>query len=48
MQLPFKAIALVLSDNDVPIGNATSVLFKQLGGALFIPWASIHAVHIRN
>ncbi|KAI7782175.1 hypothetical protein LA080_013719 [Diaporthe eres] len=36
MQLPFTAIALVLSDNDIPIGNAIAVLFQQLGGALFI------------
>ncbi|CAH0038141.1 unnamed protein product [Clonostachys solani] len=36
MQLPYTAVALVLSDTDVPVGNAIAVLFYQLGGAIFI------------
>lgn len=36
MQLPYTAIAVVLSDDDVPVGNAIAVLFYQLGGAIFI------------
>lgn len=36
MQLPYTAIALVLSDEDIPVGNAIAVLFYQLGGAISI------------
>ncbi|KAI1821855.1 MFS general substrate transporter [Xylaria intraflava] len=36
MQLPYTAVALVLPDNDIPVGNAIAVLFYQLGGAIFI------------
>ncbi|KAI0968465.1 MFS general substrate transporter [Xylaria arbuscula] len=36
MQLPYTAIALVLPDHDIPVGNAIAVLSYQLGGAVFI------------
>ncbi|KAK8040136.1 hypothetical protein PG993_008547 [Apiospora rasikravindrae] len=36
MQLPYTAVAVVLSDDDIPVGNAIAVLFYQLGGAIFI------------
>ncbi|KAI0513194.1 MFS general substrate transporter [Xylaria bambusicola] len=36
MQLPYTAVALVLADQDIPVGNAIAVLFYQLGGAVFI------------
>ena len=36
MQLPYTAVAVTLSDKDIPVGNAVAVLFYQLGGALFI------------
>lgn len=36
MQLPYTAVAVTLSDKDVPVGNAVAVLFYQLEGALFI------------
>lgn len=36
MQLPYTAIAVTLSDDDIPVGNALAVLFYQLGGAIFI------------
>ncbi|KAI1471099.1 MFS general substrate transporter [Daldinia caldariorum] len=36
MQLPYTAVAIVLSDDDIPVGNAIAVLFYQLGGAIFI------------
>lgn len=36
MQLPYTAVALVLDDKDIPVGNAIAVLCYQLGGALFV------------
>lgn len=36
MQLPYTAVATVLDDEDIPVGNAIAVLFYQLGGALFV------------
>ncbi|KAI1130787.1 MFS general substrate transporter [Nemania abortiva] len=36
MQLPYTAIAIVLDDQDIPVGNALAVLFYQLGGAVAI------------
>ncbi|RYP77925.1 hypothetical protein DL769_003298 [Monosporascus sp. CRB-8-3] len=36
MQLPYTAVAVVLSDEDIPVGNAIAVLFYQLGGAVAI------------
>ncbi|KAM7211072.1 Major facilitator superfamily domain containing protein [Rhypophila decipiens] len=36
MQLPYTALALVLSDKDIPVGNAVAVLSYQLGGAIAI------------
>ncbi|KAI1074868.1 MFS general substrate transporter [Whalleya microplaca] len=36
MQLPYTAVAIVLSDEDIPVGNALAVLFYQLGGAVSI------------
>ncbi|KAM7202702.1 putative HC-toxin efflux carrier [Rhypophila sp. PSN 637] len=36
MQLPYTAVAVVLSDEDIPTGNAIAVLFYQLGGAIAI------------
>lgn len=35
-QLPYTAVAVVLSDEDIPVGNALAVLFYQLGGAVAI------------
>lgn len=35
-QLPYTAIAVVLSDQDIPVGNAIAVLLSQLGGAVAI------------
>ncbi|KAI1247414.1 hypothetical protein MGN70_011304 [Eutypa lata] len=36
MQLPYTAVAVVLDDEDIAIGNAIAVLFYQLGGAVAI------------
>ncbi|KAM4054661.1 major facilitator superfamily protein [Hirsutella rhossiliensis] len=36
MQLPYTAVAIVLADDDIPVGNAIAVLFYQLGGAVSI------------
>lgn len=36
MQLPYTAIPLVLSDEDIPVGNAIAVFFYQMGGAISI------------
>ncbi|OTA91517.1 hypothetical protein M434DRAFT_342951 [Hypoxylon sp. CO27-5] len=36
MQLPYTAVAVVLADEDIPVGNAIAVLFYQLGGAIAI------------
>lgn len=36
MQLPYTAVAVVLTDEDIPTGNAIAVLFYQLGGAITI------------
>ncbi|KAK4205853.1 major facilitator superfamily domain-containing protein [Rhypophila decipiens] len=36
MLLPYTALALVLSDKDIPVGNAVAVLSYQLGGAIAI------------
>ncbi|KND94612.1 putative HC-toxin efflux carrier TOXA [Tolypocladium ophioglossoides CBS 100239] len=36
MQLPYTAVAIVLADEDIPVGNAIAVLFYQLGGAVSI------------
>ncbi|MCJ1376700.1 hypothetical protein MMC20_007945 [Loxospora ochrophaea] len=37
IQLPYSAVQVVLNENDVPTGNAVTVLFSQLGGAVAIP-----------
>ncbi|KAH8649754.1 major facilitator superfamily domain-containing protein [Tricladium varicosporioides] len=34
MNVPYTALQAVLSDNDIPTGNAISVFFWQLGGAI--------------
>ncbi|ESZ96944.1 efflux pump antibiotic resistance protein [Sclerotinia borealis F-4128] len=39
MQLPYTALQVVLSEADVPIGNALFVFFNQLGGMIAIPIA---------
>ncbi|KAI0184114.1 major facilitator superfamily domain-containing protein [Xylaria flabelliformis] len=36
MQLPYIAVALVLPDEDLPVGNALCLLFYQVGGAIAI------------
>ncbi|KAF2440272.1 MFS general substrate transporter [Karstenula rhodostoma CBS 690.94] len=36
MQLPYTAVGVVLSADDIPIGNAISVFVWQLGGAIAI------------
>ncbi|KAI0200343.1 MFS general substrate transporter [Astrocystis sublimbata] len=36
MQLPYIAVALVLPDEDLPVGNALDLLFYQVGGAIAI------------
>ncbi|KAF2194761.1 MFS general substrate transporter [Zopfia rhizophila CBS 207.26] len=36
MQLPYTAVQVVLSDKDIPTGNAIAVLSFQLGGAIAI------------
>ncbi|PYI05540.1 MFS general substrate transporter [Aspergillus sclerotiicarbonarius CBS 121057] len=36
MQLPYTAIQVTLSTDDLPMGNAIAVLFYQLGGAIAI------------
>lgn len=35
-QLPYTAVAGVLSDADMPVGNAVAALFYQLGGSVAI------------
>lgn len=35
-QLPYTAVAAVLSDQDIPVGNALAVLFYQLGSTISI------------
>ncbi|KAA8572234.1 hypothetical protein EYC84_002860 [Monilinia fructicola] len=39
MQLPYTALQVVLSEADVPTGNALFVFFNQLGGIIAIPIA---------
>ncbi|KAL7274281.1 hypothetical protein RUND412_002827 [Rhizina undulata] len=36
VQIPFTAVQTVLSEEDLPIGNALAVFFSQLGGTLTI------------
>ncbi|KAL1961855.1 hypothetical protein VTN77DRAFT_979 [Rasamsonia byssochlamydoides] len=36
LQMPFTAVQVVLSDDDIPIGNAVTVFFSQLGAAVAI------------
>ncbi|KAE8423669.1 efflux pump antibiotic resistance protein [Aspergillus pseudocaelatus] len=36
LQMPFTAVQVVLGDNDIPIGNAITVFFSQLGAAIAI------------
>ncbi|KAF5857251.1 hypothetical protein ETB97_006049 [Aspergillus alliaceus] len=36
LQMPFTAVQVVLSDEDIPIGNAITVFFSQLGAAIAI------------
>lgn len=36
MQMPYSAISVVLTDDDVPVGNAIALFLNQLGGALAI------------
>ncbi|OJI81769.1 hypothetical protein ASPTUDRAFT_126472 [Aspergillus tubingensis CBS 134.48] len=36
LQMPFTAIQVVLNDDDIPIGNAITVFFSQLGAAIAV------------
>ncbi|KAI9879023.1 MAG: hypothetical protein M1830_009822 [Pleopsidium flavum] len=36
MQLPFTALQTVLSENDIPTGNAIALFLSQLGGAIAV------------
>ncbi|GAA86110.1 efflux pump antibiotic resistance protein [Aspergillus luchuensis IFO 4308] len=36
LQMPFTAVQVVLNDDDIPIGNAITVFFSQLGAAIAV------------
>lgn len=36
MQMPYSAISVVLTDDDIPVGTAIAVFLNQLGGALAV------------